>query len=356
MSRLHPHRPASPALAASTPRHRTRFSAPAGLRRALLFLLAPLLLLAAPALHAQFNGPALPPSASINRPSTPTTDPAILYPANRELTLSASDLVTVKVFGPGDYTYTVRIGTDGKVQLPLIGVVALQGLTITSAENLIAERLLTAGMYRDPQVTVQLMEGPSATISVVGEVHGVVPIVGQRRLLDVLSLAGGLPPTASHIITIDRPGLPQPITVDLGTDPARSALANIPVFAGDTILTARVGVVYVLGAFRTQGAIPVAGNSPLTLLQVTALSGGPLFEGNFKDLRIIRTIGNQRTLVQVDIKKVMYGKAPDPVLQADDIVFLPDSNLKAAIKNGGVGILFSAASVFISVLTYSKVQ
>jgi len=298
--------------------------------------------------HAQFSGPTLPLDTSVNRPATLTTDPAILFPASRDVVLGGGDVITVRVFGPGDYAPTVRIGVDGKVQLPLIGVISLQGLTVTAAETLIAQKLVDAGMFRDPQVTIQLVEGPRATATVIGETHGIVPIVGERRLLDVLAATGGLPATASHVITINRPGLDQPIIVDLGTDPSRSALANIPIFGGDTIVTARVGVVYVLGAFKSQGAIPLLQNSPLTLLQVTSLSGGPTFEGDYKDLRIIRTIGNQRTLVQVDIKKVMYGKAPDPVLQADDVIFLPTNNLKAVLKSGGIGTLIGVVSLLVA--------
>ena len=299
---------------------------------------------------AQFNGPALPPNAGINRPTTLTTDPNLLFPPGRDVQLGSGDVITVKVLGPGDYIDTVRLDVDGKVQLPLIGVVSLQGLSVAEAENFIAKRLSDAGMFLNPQVTIALVEGPRAAVSLVGEMHGIVPIVGQRRLLDVLAAAGGLPPTASHVITIQRPGLDLPIVVDLGTDPARSANANIPIFGGDTIITARVGVVYVLGAFKTQGAIPILQNSPLTLLQVTSLSGGPNFEGDYADLRIIRTTGNQRTMVQVNIKKVMYGKAPDPVLQADDVVFLPSSDWKSALKSGGVGTALGIASLAISLL------
>lgn len=307
-------------------------------------------LIAAPTLMAQFNGPALPPGTGSNRPTTITTDPAILFPANRDVQLGDGDLINVRVFGSPEYLSTVRIDVDGKVQLPLIGVVSLKGLSVTAAETLIARMLIEAEMFRDPQVTIQLLEGPRAVASVIGETHAVVPIVGERRLLEVLAVAGGLPPTASHIITINRPGLPDPIVIDLGTDPSRSAFANIPIFGGDTIVISRVGVVYVLGAFKTTGVVPVMGNSPLTLLQVTALSGGPTFEGEFSDLRIIRTIGNERSLVKVDIKKVMFGKAPDPVLQADDIVFLPSNKLKAVLASGGIGTLLGIVSIALVAL------
>jgi len=317
-------------------------------RPLLIMLTAVVLLGAFSSAAAQFNGPALPPTAGINRPTSLTTDPAILFPASRDVQLGSGDVITVHVFGPGDYNPTVRIGTDGKVQLPLIGVVPLQGLTITDAETLIAQKLSDAGMFHSPQVTIQVVEGPRAAVSIIGEAHGVVPIVGERRLLDVLAVVGGLPPTASHVITINRPGVTQPIVVDLGTDPTRSTLANVPVFGGDTIIVSRVGVVYVIGAFKSQGAVPVMQNSALTLLQVAALSGGPNYEGDYSDLRIIRTTGSERTLVKIDIRKVLYGKAPDPVLQADDIIFLPSNSWKAALKSGGLGTLLGLASILVS--------
>jgi polysaccharide export outer membrane protein len=219
-------------------------------------------------------------------------------------------------------------------------------------------------MYRDPQVTIQIVESPNQTATVIGELHGIVAIIGERRLYDVLAAVGsgggfsststtvvvgggGLPTTASHIITINRPGVAQPITVDMGTDPAKSTEANIPIFPRDTIVVPRVGVVYLLGAFKTQGAIPLTQNSPMTLMKVAALTGGSGFEGKENDLRIIRSVGTGRQVVRVDLKKIINGQAPDPVLQPEDIVFLPTSSMKAAIKSGGIGTLLGIVSILL---------
>jgi polysaccharide export outer membrane protein len=158
---------------------------------------------------------------------------------------------------------------------------------------------------------------------------------------------GGLPTTASHIITINRPGVAQPITVDLGTDPAKSTEANIPIFPRDTIVVPRVGVIYLLGAFKNQGAIPLTQNSPMTLMKVAALTGGSGFEGKQGDLRIIRSVGTERQVVRVDLNKIVKGQAPDPVLQPEDIVFLPTNSMKAAIKNGGIGTLLGIVSILL---------
>ena len=108
-------------------------------------------------------------------------------------------------------------------------------------------------------------------------------------------------------------------------------------------------MVYIIGAFKTPGTIPLTPYAPLTLMQATALSGGVAFEGKYDDLRIIRTIGDRRTVVKLDVKRVLYGKDPDPILQPNDIIFLPSSALKASIGNGSVGTLLGIASLLISV-------
>jgi len=82
-------------------------------------------------------------------------------------------------------------------------------------------------------------------------------------------------------------------------------------------------------------------------MQLASIGGGAGFEGKFSDLRIVRTTGTERKVVQVDIKKVIQGKAPDPVLQADDIIFLPTDAMKGAIKGGGVGTLLGIISVLV---------
>ena len=315
-------------------------------RRVLGGIWAALLLVPA-LLQAQFSGPAPGPGTPINPPSTLTTDTAILYPVAREIYLGVGDLIGVRLFGTTDYAPPMRVALDGTIQLPLIGLVPVGGLALHDAEGLIARKLVDAGMYRDPQVSITLTESPTQIVTVSGEMHSVVPVYGQKRLLDVLAAAGGLPATASHRISIDRPGVPQPIVVDLGPDPMQSKAANVPVFARDTVIVSKIGVVYVLGAFSRQGAIPLQRDTPLTLMQVASLAGGAGFEGRFNDLRLVRSNGLGRTVVEVDIKKVLNGKAPDPVLQADDIVYLPSTAVKSLIKVGGIGVILGVVSTLI---------
>jgi polysaccharide biosynthesis/export protein len=313
--------------------------------------------------EAQFSGPVLGLSTPVNPTPTITTDPAILFPKNRDVYLWREDLITIHLYDHLDYAPIVRVGLDGMIQLPLIGSIQVEGLTVHQAQDLIAQKLVNAEMYRDPQVSIQIMDSPNQIATVVGEIHGIVPVIGQRRLYDVLMAAGGgggsasattvivggggIPTSASHVITINRPGLAEPIVVDMGIDPSKSAEANIPIFPRDTIIVPRTGVVYLLGAFKIQGAIPFQQNAPLTLMKVAALTGGAGFEGEQSGLRIIRSVGTTRQVVRVDLKKVIDGKQPDPVLQPEDIVFLPTNQMKAAIKSGGIQTVLSIASILL---------
>jgi polysaccharide export outer membrane protein len=302
---------------------------------------------------AQYSAPPVATTPSVTAPVV-TTDPALLYPAEPVLHLVPGDTFSVRIFGQSDFATGVRVNMDGDAELPYVGFLHLAGLTVPEAENAIAKRLQDAGLYIDPLVSVTILEGPNAAVTVVGENHATLPLVGERGLLQILNLAGGLTPNASHIVTINRPGVSTPIVVDLGTDPERSAMANIPVLPGDIIVTGKVGVAFAIGAFKAPGVIQLAGNTPMTLMQATSTIGGPTFEARKNDLRLIRTTNGQRTLVKLDIAKIYDGKAPDPILQPNDILYLPTSPFKAALSSPGTSLIFSLSGLVISIANFIR--
>jgi polysaccharide export outer membrane protein len=274
----------------------------------------------------------------------------MLYPGE-DFHLGPGDLISVHVFMQ-EYSQTVRLGSDGSVQLPFIGSVPLQGLTVRGAQMLIAERLRAGEFYKNPEVTIQVLDTVNGSVIVTGEVHAIVPVSTERSLREVLLIAGGLPVTASHTVKIVRPGMVEPIVVDLGTDLAASSTASLPIHPHDIIQISRASVVYVLGAFAHQGAVPLDQATPLTLLQLASISGGIDFEGKYADLRLIRTVGNERKVVKVDMKKVRDGRAPDPVLQANDIIFLPTDDMKAVLKSLGTGGVIGLATILFTIHSY----
>lgn len=287
--------------------------------------------------QGQFNGPADTAADPVNAPHPITTDTAILYPERHDFPLHRGDMVHVSIYSVPDYSFTGRVSEEGFLSVPLIDPVQVDGLTTREAQHLLSQRYQTAQMFNNAPVQVEVTESIRSQITLIGEVRGIVPgLAGSRRLFDVLAATGGLQPTTSHIITIDRPGLAQAINVDLGTDPEHSRFANIPVFPGDTIVTGRIGSYYLVGAWKTQGAFPIQNTTPLTLLQAYTIGGGKYLEGKANQLHLIRTVGTTRTLTIVKMDKVLKGEEPDPVLQTDDILYLPSNKVLAAIRSGGV--------------------
>jgi polysaccharide export outer membrane protein len=287
------------------------------------------------------------PGALQSQSPTSLAGQSALYPGE-DFLLGPGDLITVKIFGQPEYFSTVRIGTDGSAELPYLGSVHLQGLNLRGAQRLIADLLRTGQFYLAPDVTVQVLESVNGSIAITGELKAIVPITGPRHLIDVLSAAGGLPASANHTVRIVRPGVLQPIVVNLGANLTHGEQADTLVYPRDIIQINKAGVVYVMGAFRTQGSLALDQATPLTLLQLAALSGGVGFEGRFDQLRIIRTVGTERKFVELDIKKVINGQAPDPVLESNDIVYLPTNNTKAVLKNLGIGGVLGLVSLAIS--------
>lgn len=143
------------------------------------------------------------PGASM--PAAPTAGPRPL-PGNAPVALALqtgevgpqdyrigpSDLLEIQVFGIDNLKREVRVNSRGNVTLPLIGPVALGGLTSQDAEELIAAKY-AKDFLQDPQVSVFIKEFTSQRITVEGAVArpGIYPIRGDTTLVQAIALAGG---------------------------------------------------------------------------------------------------------------------------------------------------------------------
>jgi protein involved in polysaccharide export with SLBB domain len=58
---------------------------------------------------------------------------AMLYPGE-DFQLGPGDLISVRVFGSNEYIATVRVGTEGTVDLPYIGRIDIQRLSLREAQ------------------------------------------------------------------------------------------------------------------------------------------------------------------------------------------------------------------------------
>ena len=109
------------------------------------------------------------------------------------LRLGTGDLIEVSVYNVPDLSTKTRVGSAGDIYLPLVDYVHVAGLTINEAEAVIEKRLDQGGFVKNPHVHLFVDEYTSAGASVLGEVArpGVYPVLGDQRLFDLISAAGG---------------------------------------------------------------------------------------------------------------------------------------------------------------------
>ena len=110
-----------------------------------------------------------------------------------DTTLGQGDVFEVRVFGHDDLTGKFRVGTDGTIQFPFLGVVHAGGKEPELLARDIAVALREGGYLREPQVTVLVEQTNSKRISVLGAVAkpGTLAMVPGMTVIQAISQAGG---------------------------------------------------------------------------------------------------------------------------------------------------------------------
>jgi len=249
--------------------------------------------------------PAEKPAGPVFPSAVPTSDqsevPQAADPTGPSPKLGVGDLLEVSVYNVPELTTKSRLGTNGDVYLPLIDYVHLAGLTVEEAQALIEKRLSDGGFVKNPHVTLNVDQSASQGISLLGEVArpGVYPVIGEPRLFDVISTAGGFTTSAGQSITVThRNQSDKPVTVPLSRKLADNPISNIAVSPGDTILVHKADVVYVVGEVgRPSGFLLDSDN--LAVLKALALAGGTPRLAKMNGVKSIRKGPEGMTLTPV---------------------------------------------------------
>lgn len=115
-----------------------------------------------------------------------------LVAASRPYLVGPFDKIRIEVFGVEDLQREVQVDANGQLSFPLIGTVEAAGLTPNQLASVVDSRL-RGRFVRDPQVTVNLVETVSQTVTVDGQVTrpGIYPVIGRFTLMRAIATAGG---------------------------------------------------------------------------------------------------------------------------------------------------------------------
>jgi polysaccharide biosynthesis/export protein len=295
-------------------------------------------------------------------------------PGSQDYRIGFDDVLDISVFEAQELNREVRVSSAGEISLPLLESVHAAGLTPRELE-LVLEELLRRTYMKDPHVSVFVREMQSHPVSVLGAVGkpGVFQVRGSKTLLEILSLAEGLADDAGETAIIMRgAGLQNNASSDAqivsharedargenatAADPAKDGgpsenivqvnlkelldsshfQQNPIVNPGDIVKVLRAGIVYVVGEVQKPGGFVMKSNEKMSVLQAIALSGGLTRTASKAGACIIRTDeqSGKREQTPIDLSKILSGKAPDPMLEARDVVFVPNSAAKTTFSRG----------------------
>ena len=261
--------------------------------------------------------------------------PAGAGAAAHALQISSGDLIEVNVFDAPELSGKLRVDDHGMIALPLAGNLSVSGMTAVQTGQAVEAKLLSADILKEPHVTVTILEYATQGVAVLGEVKnpGVYPLLGTNSLLDLISAAGGVTANAGKTVTVTHRGQPdRPIVVKMETKAVNTAPFNIDISPGDTIMVSSAGIVYVVGDVGRPGGFLIENNDRLTVLGAVALAQGTNRTAALNSAKVIRKTDDGREELSVPLQKIIANKSPDRPLSDGDILVVPTSGAKNALR------------------------
>jgi polysaccharide biosynthesis/export protein len=170
------------------------------------------------AAYAQTPAQTLRENVSDSQPPTATTTESHVAPvSDKDYIIGSDDVLAVDVWHEHELSRVIPVRPDGKISLPLVGDLRVEGDTAQQVQGALTERLKE--YLEHPQVTVIVQEAKSQKFNVVGEVQhpGSFTFGRPVTVLDAIALAGGFKDFAKskkmYVIRIGSDGSRQKLLV-----------------------------------------------------------------------------------------------------------------------------------------------
>ena len=300
--------------------------------------------------------------------STPAEIFGQVAPHGTEYRLSPEDQLSIQVEDLAEIaSKIIRVDPSGNVDLPLVGVLKAGGLTPEEFKAALAAKLTI--FITSPRISINVLEYHSSPVSVIGEVNnpGVHQLQGEKRLVEIISIAGGLRADAGSRLVITRELKQGPLQLPGAHNDAEGKLSiaevsldslmasrnpseNILVLPGDILSIPRAEIVYVLGQVKKAGGFTLNSHDSMSLLRALSMAEGLDHDAAPKKARLLQaspegTKSKPNELV-VDVQSILDGKTPDFDMHANDVLYIPNNLAKSATRRAmeaalqiGTGVL-----------------
>jgi len=279
-----------------------------------------------------------------------------------DATIHPDDVLDINILDVPEFSRQYRVSPAGTILLPLVpDPLHPAGMRATDFSTLVAKVLHDRGLVTDAKVLTSIASSRAASVAITGAVKlpQIYPVFGETTLLDILSQAQGLADDASSVAIISRGEVALQSGARVGNETvdltkllqAGDAAYNLKIYAGDRVTVPRAGIVYVVGAVNKPGGYPIkSAGDGMTVLQAIALAEDLKSTARRDRTVVIRSDPNApggHHQTPLDLKKILAGKSPDPLLDANDILFVPDSQGVKALHHGLEAALQAATWVAV---------
>lgn len=237
--------------------------------------------------------------------------------------LGPGDVISMTVYSRPELDTTAFVSDRGRVVLPLIGEIAIAGLSPADAAERIAKAYQRGEFLVDPQINVVVSEYRSQQISVLGEVKnpGRFPVETRLTVLDALALAGGVTELGGGVVYVLRPdGAGGSSRIDIDLDAVLESPRSASLFelrGGDSVVAPKAETFYIYGEVRQPNAYRL--KPGMTVIQALSVAGGLTERGSDKRVQIKRKQRNGALeTVQAELNSTIW---PDDVIYVKERLF-----------------------------------
>ncbi len=294
---------------------------------------------------------------------TPAVNPVSDFERYR---IGPGDVLDIRIYNrPQLSRDAVRVEGNGMIRMPLVDN-DIQAACRTEGE--LAREIASkyTRYYKNLQVDVFIKEYHSRQVAVIGAVNDQARFQLQRpiRLLELLTYAKGPSPKAGQTINVVHSSAPGICKQQDEAADDKTALtsyklsdtlmgdpgANPYLEPGDIVTIPEADQVYVVGNVNAPVTIPL--KEPISLSRAIAMAGGVRQDTKKDKIRVLRqTPGSSaKQELIVDLAAIEKKRAEDPMLQANDIIDVPQSAGKSFLRSLIGGVVPSVSQLPVRVI------
>jgi protein involved in polysaccharide export with SLBB domain len=249
-------------------------------------------------------------------------------------TLGAEDIITTTVIGHPEFSGDFTVTTDGVIEFPGAGPVAVSGKTLQAVSKEVTRGL--SNRLRSPEVYITLKFARPQRIYVLGTVKspGICDLKPGWRITEAISAAGGLAggiEPADCTVKVLKAGSKVWRTAPYTSALAGNSTDNLPLDAGDVVTVEAVEriPVYIMGRVKNPGLYNLRADNT-SINAALAMAGGTLENAAISQVTVTRISGEKKSINLLPV--MLSGTADDSInLRSGDTVVVPELRSYVAV-------------------------